>query len=72
MTPEQFNLVMDLRKLMFKTGYQPIYAVSDETLTAVEEYITEDLIHKGLDPVLRCGKCGLRFKGCELVLEVKR
>lgn len=68
MTKKETHLVNLLRQLMLVTGYQNIYAVDNDTLCAVETAITEDLERKGLPPILQCGKHGLFFKGCELVL----
>jgi len=71
MTKKQEEIVNWLRRALFLANYRPIYAVDNETLEAVECAIMVDLESKGLDPILQCGKNGLLFKGCELVLEVK-
>lgn len=71
MTKEQEELVRKLRLRLFATNYPPIVIVSNEELCAAEESITEWLEAEGKEPILRCGKHGLYFKGCELVLEVK-
>ena len=68
LSERQRTLVLDLRQLMLVSGYQSIYAVSNETLTAVELYLESELIARGEYPLLKCGKNGLYFKGCELVL----
>ena len=69
MTDKQKELVHNLRETLFKLGYPHIYAVDNETLEAVEANLTEWLISKNMDPILQCGKYGLFFKSCELVLK---
>lgn len=71
LTRDEEYLIYELRLKMLHTGYQPAYVVDNKTLEAVEKYIINDLLKKGLDPIIRCGKYGPYFKGCELVLEVK-
>lgn len=71
MTNKQKELVFDLRLALMRSDYPPIFAVDNETLEAVEMNLEEWLIEKGQDPILQCGKNGLFFKGCELVLRVE-
>ncbi len=71
MTEKQTKIVKALREEMMRTGYQDIYIVNNETLEAVERHLEEWLESLGRPPILQCGKNGLLFKGCELVLEVK-
>lgn len=70
MTRKQYKLVRDLRSFLLKGKYPAVVAVDNETLIAVETYLTENLRKKGLPEILLCGKFGLYFKGIELVLEV--
>jgi hypothetical protein len=71
MTSKQERLVSELRIHMMRTGYQPIYIVDNETLEACEEHIRMHLALINESPILKCGKNGLLFKGCELVLKVE-
>lgn len=70
MNEKEQELVRKLRQDLFLANYPPIYAVDNETLCAVERNLEEWLIEQGKDPILQCGKNGLWFKGCELVLKV--
>lgn len=72
MTEEQEKLVKALRLRLLRTNYPDVVIVSNKTLEAVEECIREELIAQGKDPILRCGDHGLFFKGCQLVLAVKK
>lgn len=69
MTIKQLKLVRELRHKLLRSGYPKIFAVDIETLEAVECDILEVLEKQGEDPILKCGRYGLFFKGCELVLE---
>lgn len=71
LTERQTEIINWLRRALFLANYPPIFAVDNETLEAIEQAILIDLETKDLDPILKCGKNGLFFKGCELVLEVK-
>jgi len=71
MTKEQTIIIHELRTKLFRSGYPPIFIVSLAELEAVEDYSREWLIEHKYPPILACGKNGLYFKGCELVLEVK-
>ena len=71
MTDRQRDLVHNLREKLFRNNYPLIFVVDNETLEAVEQDITEWLESRGESPILKCGRHGLFFKGCELVLEVK-
>lgn len=68
MTEKETELIRKLRVSLYKSNYPPVFMVDNETLEAVEQAILEHLIELGLDPILQCGKNGLWFKGCELVL----
>lgn len=71
MTHDEERLVHDIRVRLFRNNYPDIFIVSNEELIAVEEHLTEWYKELGKEPILKCGKHGLYFKGCELVLEVK-
>ena len=71
MTERQKQLVHDLRVKLFHHNYPPIFIVTNEELCATEDYLIEELQKRNEPTILKCGKHGLYFKGCELVLEVK-
>jgi len=68
MTEKQEQLVRDLRLKLLRSDYPPIYGVTNEELTAVEQHLEEWLLSLDQDPILLCGEHGLYFKGCQLVL----
>lgn len=69
MTAKQLELVRELRYELLRHGYPKVFVVNNETLEAVEADLTEILERQGEYPILKCGKHGLFFKGCELVLQ---
>jgi hypothetical protein len=71
MTIKQLELVKNLRHELLRNGYPKIYPVDIETLEAVECDILEVLEKLGEYPILKCGKQGLFFKNCELVIRVE-
>lgn len=70
MTTRQIELVHTLRVSLLRNGYPKIVIVDNEILEAVECYISEELEKHGEPKILKCGRNGLLFKGCELVLGV--
>lgn len=68
MTPDE--LVKQVRIKLLRANYPPVFIVSNEELCAVEDYLIEELKKQNLPTILKCGKNGLYFKGCELVLRV--
>lgn len=71
MTDKQKELIDDLRLELLRNNYPKIFVVDKETLIAAECALSEHLKELGLPEILQCGKNGLWFKGCELVLEAK-
>ena len=71
MTQEEERLVRILRLELLRNGYPKIYPVDIHTLEAVEKSIMEHLESLGEPPIVQCGKHGVYFKGCELVLKVR-
>jgi hypothetical protein len=71
MTKEQEELVNSVRIKLLRSGYPPIFIVSLAELEAVEQSIIEFKEANGLEPVILCGAHGVKFKNCELVLEVR-
>lgn len=70
MTEEQAKLVYNLRHELARYGYPAIYAVDNETLTAAEMAIMEELERQGLDPIIKVGDKGVFYKNVQLVLKV--
>ena len=70
MTPEEKTLVHNLRLELLRANYPEIYIVDNTTLEAAEKSILENLEKNNLPPIILCGKHGVFFKGCQLVLEV--
>lgn len=73
MTIEQLELVRKLRHELLRNGYPAIFTVDVKTLEAAECDILE-VLEKDPNsdfPILKCGKHGLFYKGCELVIGVK-
>jgi hypothetical protein len=70
MTQEEERLVRILRIKLLQNGYPKIYVVDHPTLEAVEKSIMEHLESLGEPPIVQCGKNGVYFKGCELVIRV--